>query len=287
MGWRDGAAQRRRRGRRGPDGSTAATCASGRTSHASPGRASRAAARVPSAVDARTERGDGPGGRRRPRAGSAPSAAGRSTPSRASTRSRAGRAAVPDTRTRRPTVETSPCAGTSGTSTPGPAGGTAPRGGRPANGRLRVGRGQRRVDVPERLGEAAGVDVRRAPPGRSAAPVEHVGAGARPARASGGTRKSMVAVGDLEVLPRRGVPFGVVALQQLLGRPAVQRRTRSSRRRSPRPRRRSSARARRTATTRCARVAGEQHPAHPHPVDAAGSGTGRPTSTRSRRAGRR
>ena len=52
-------------------------------------------------------------------------------------------------------------------------------------------------------------------PGRGRRP------GARRARRRSGTRKSMVAVGDVDVLPRRGVPFGVVAVQQRVRRPAV------------------------------------------------------------------
>ena len=154
-----------------------------------------------------------------------------------------------------------------GGSTPGPGGGTAPRGGRPAKGRWRsaVVSGESTyqngsASRPEftwarsvRVGGRAGQHL-----GPPAGPL-----GVRRDQEVHGRR------GDLDVLPGRRVPLVVVALQQLLGRPApahvgdLPGRVLGVGHPGVEP-----ARAERRDQVRG--VAGQQHPADPHPVHAAG-----------------
>ena len=123
------------------------------------------------------------------------------------------------------------------------------------------------------------------PPGRSRRAPGRRGGDAPPPRCR--DEEPHGRAGDLEVLQRRRVPLVVVAVQQRLRRPAAQRRRRSSRRRSRRPATPEFRPRAPNGDDQVGGVAGDQHPPDPHPVDAPGSGSGRPTSTRSRRAGRR
>ncbi len=158
--------------------------------------------------------------------------------------------------------------------------------GGPANGRVGVGGGQGRVDVPERLGEAAGVDGARGPRGRSPARPSTSRAVLGGAPSSCGHEEVHRRRRDGEVLPRRRVALVVVALQQLGGRPAAQ-----DERDLPRGVLRvGHARVEPAGAERRDEVRGvarEQHPARPASGRRSGTGSGRPSSRRSRRAGPR
>ena len=158
--------------------------------------------------------------------------------------------------------------------------------GRPPRERTALGRawsaGSRRTRTARPAGRSR--PARARPGRRRPAPARRDG-GAPPPRCRG-TRNRMVAAGDVDVLQRRGVPLGVVALQQRLRRPAAQdegdlpggvlgvqhagvqaagaeRGRRGGRRRRP------------------------PAPGRPACGRPPGSGTGRPTSTRSRSRARR
>ena len=234
-------------------------CASGRRTQVSPARAPSAAASAPvgssaatsaTATGAATER-------------AAVSAAARSAPSASSRRNRS-RARARSRSCAETAVGTVLFAhGPSGTRMPGPGGGTAPRVGRPPNGR--VGSGVVNGESTYQNGSA------RRPESTSARAV-----GSAVARASTSERNAARSASERdeevhgrrrhrEVLAGRGVPLRVVALEQLLRRPAV-----PDVRDLPRGVLRvghpgvQPARAERRHQVRD--VAREQHPADPEPV---------------------
>ena len=253
---------------------TAATCASGRSTQISSGRAPSASRRVGRRVevadpvhgDRQVRAGSGRGPRRRRRRRTV-------TPSRASWRSRmtSGRPAT--------------VTGTSGTSTPGAGTGTSPRAGRPGNGRRSSGVVSGESTYQNGSASRPESTCARAA-GSVGGPLEHRRGGARASLRAAGHQEAHGGAGDVEVLhaPRRAARRGSCPAAPPV--PSRAARRRASRRRSPRPARRSSGRGRRTARPGARR---RRRPAPGRPASGRrpGSGTGRPTSTRSRRAGRR
>ena len=171
-------------------------CASGRMIHTSPGRAPSAAVEGAVRIDRRA--------RASTRVGPAARAAAPAPPAVDAVRGEqqepvpgqlagAARADSPSRRRRSPSEMGTAVHGDVGDQHAGAGGGTAPRGGRPANGR--VGSGVVSGESTYQNGSASRpestVRAGRRVGGRAA---EHVGPVRRARSASGGTRKSMVAV---------------------------------------------------------------------------------------------